>query len=83
MLDRARRIERLCRRHDVSVEPAAALSFVLAHPDVTVVIVGMATPDEVDENIETASVRRARGPVDRAGRKSSLVVTTTTEEGSE
>ena len=33
---------------------AAALSFVLAQPAVTVVIVGMAAPDEVDENLAAA-----------------------------
>ena len=51
VLDRARRIEQICERHGVSL-PAAALSFPLTHPAVTVVIVGMAAPDEVDTNIE-------------------------------
>ena len=51
VLDRARRIEQICERHGVSL-PAAALSFPLMHPAVTVVIVGMAAPDEVDANIE-------------------------------
>ena len=46
-------IEQVCRRHDVTLR-AAALSFVLAQPAVTVVIVGMAAPDEVDENLAAA-----------------------------
>jgi D-threo-aldose 1-dehydrogenase len=76
-LDRARQIERLCRRHDVTLR-TAALSFVLAHPNVTVVIVGMATPDEVDDNLRAAS---AEVPDDlwTELRESGLLVTTTTE----
>jgi D-threo-aldose 1-dehydrogenase len=50
LLDRALEIEQVCRRHGVTLR-AAALHFVLAQPGVTVVIVGMAAPDEVDENI--------------------------------
>jgi D-threo-aldose 1-dehydrogenase len=50
LVDRALDIERVCRRHGVTLR-AAALHFVLAQPDVTVVIVGMATPAEVDENV--------------------------------
>jgi D-threo-aldose 1-dehydrogenase len=50
-LDQARRIEQVCQRHGVAL-PAAALSFPFMHPDVSVVIVGMAKPNEVDENIE-------------------------------
>ncbi len=53
LLDRAIQIEQVCRRHDVTLR-AAALSFVLAQPAVTVVIVGMAAPDEVDENLAAA-----------------------------
>jgi D-threo-aldose 1-dehydrogenase len=80
MLERVRRIERLCRRYDVSLR-TAALSFVLAHPKVTAVIVGMATPEEVDDNLAAASVGV---PEDLwiELRESSLLVTTTTEEGS-
>jgi D-threo-aldose 1-dehydrogenase len=50
LVDRALDIERVCRRHGVTLR-AAALHFVLAQPDVTVVIVGMAAPAEVDENV--------------------------------
>jgi D-threo-aldose 1-dehydrogenase len=80
MLERARQIERVCRRHDVAL-PTAALSFVLAHPYVTVVIVGMAAPDEVDDNLRAAA---AQVPDDlwTELRESGLVDATTTEEGS-
>ncbi len=80
-LERTRQIERICRRHDVTLR-TAALSFVLAHPNVTVAIVGMATPDEVDENLGAAS---AGVPDDLWAEldESGLLATTTTEEGSE
>ena len=60
---------------------AAALSFVLAHPDVTVVIVGMAAPDEVDDNLKAA---RTGVPDDlwTELRESGLLGTTTIEERS-
>jgi D-threo-aldose 1-dehydrogenase len=79
-LDRARQIERVCRRHDVTL-PVAALSFVLAHPDVTVAIVGMAAPDEVDDNLG-AAVAQAPDDLWTELRESGLVEATTTEEGS-
>jgi D-threo-aldose 1-dehydrogenase len=53
LLDRALEIDQVCRRHGVTLR-AAALHFVLAQPGVTVVIVGMAAPDEVEENIAIA-----------------------------
>ena len=68
VLDRSRRIEQVCRRHGVAL-PAAALSFPFMHPDVSVVIVGMARPHEVDENIEVLRVWHPRRPLDRAGRR--------------
>jgi D-threo-aldose 1-dehydrogenase len=79
-LDRARQIEHLCRRHGVTLR-TAALSFVLAHPDVTVVIVGMAAPDEVDENLRAVG---AGAPDDLWNelREAGLLVAPTTEEGS-
>jgi D-threo-aldose 1-dehydrogenase len=55
LVDRALDIERVCRRHGVTLR-AAALHFVLAQPDVTVVIVGMAAPAEVDENVAVVEV---------------------------
>ena len=81
VLDRARRIEQVCERHGVAL-PAAALSFPFMHPDVTVVIVGMATPDEVDAEHRGGTRRRTRRAVDRAGRRWPARATTT-EEGPE
>jgi D-threo-aldose 1-dehydrogenase len=43
---RVRAIERICEAHQVTL-PAAALQFVLAHPQAASVIVGLASPDEV------------------------------------
>ena len=53
-LERARAIESVCRRHGASLA-AAALAFPLAHPGVASVIVGMAAPAEVDENLAAAA----------------------------
>jgi D-threo-aldose 1-dehydrogenase len=80
-LDRTRAIEDLCRRHDVTLR-TAALRFVLAHPDVTVVIVGMATPDEVDDNLRAATAEVPDDLWTELG-ESGLLAATTTEEGSE
>jgi D-threo-aldose 1-dehydrogenase len=80
MLDRARQMELLCRRYDVTLR-TAALSFVLAHQDVTVVIVGMAAAEEVDDNLRAAS---AGVPDDLWNelRESGLLPAAATEEGS-
>lgn len=56
VLDRARRIEQVCQRHGVALR-TAALSFPLAHPGVSVAVVGMAAPHEVDENIEATRTK--------------------------
>ncbi len=53
-LERARAIESVCRGHRASLA-AAALAFPLAHPGVASVIVGMAAPAEVDENLAAAA----------------------------
>ena len=79
VLEKARRIEDVCRRHGVAL-PAAALSFPFLHPDVSVVIVGMARPDEVDENFE---VLRAGMPDDLWTELAADGLLTITEEGSE
>jgi D-threo-aldose 1-dehydrogenase len=50
VLARARRIERVCADHAVSLR-AAAMRFPLTNPGVTAIVVGMATPGEVDENV--------------------------------
>lgn len=51
VLDRVRRIERICEAHGVAL-PAAALQFPLAHPQVTTVIPGAASPDEVRSAVQ-------------------------------
>jgi D-threo-aldose 1-dehydrogenase len=50
ILDRVRRIEALCRAHDVPLK-AAALQFPLLHPAVASVIPGVRSPAEVEENL--------------------------------
>lgn len=50
ILERTRRIEAVCRRHDVPLR-TAALRFPLIDPNVAAIIVGMAAPQEVDENL--------------------------------
>jgi D-threo-aldose 1-dehydrogenase len=49
-LDRARRIAAVCRHHATTL-PAAAVHYPLAHPAVTSVVLGMATPGEVEADI--------------------------------
>jgi D-threo-aldose 1-dehydrogenase len=78
--ERARQIERVCQRHDVTLR-TAALSFVLAHPDVTVVVVGMAAPAEVGDNLRAAGAGVPDDLWTELGESGLLV--TTTEEGSE
>ncbi|WP_026874011.1 aldo/keto reductase [Inquilinus limosus] len=50
ILERTRRIEAVCRRHDVPL-PAAALQFPLRHPAVASVVVGHQSAEEVDRNM--------------------------------
>jgi D-threo-aldose 1-dehydrogenase len=52
---RTRVIERICAAHDVAL-PAAALQFVLAHPQAASVIVGLANPDEVRATMANIAV---------------------------
>ena len=49
-LSRASAIDSVCQRHGVSLR-AAAVNFPLANPKVAAVVVGMAAPAEVDENL--------------------------------
>jgi D-threo-aldose 1-dehydrogenase len=51
LVERARRLEGVCRRHGVPLK-AAALQFAAAHPAVTVLLLGARDPAEVDENLE-------------------------------
>ncbi len=50
MLARAAALDSVCRRHGVTLR-AAAVNFPLTNPAVASVIVGMAAPAEVDENL--------------------------------
>jgi D-threo-aldose 1-dehydrogenase len=51
ILERVRRIEAVCARHDVRL-PSAALQFPLGHPVVATVIPGARSPAEVAQNVE-------------------------------
>jgi D-threo-aldose 1-dehydrogenase len=51
VVERTRRIEAVCRRHDVPLG-AAALQFPLSHPAVAAVIPGPNTPAQVRTNLE-------------------------------
>lgn len=50
ILDRVRALDTLCRRYSVSLK-TAALQFPLRHSAVSSVVVGMGSPNEVQENI--------------------------------
>ena len=50
VLDKVRRIEAVCKRHDVELQ-AAALQFPLAHPRIASVVAGATKPAEVLQNI--------------------------------
>ena len=50
VLDRVRALESVAERHGVSLA-AAALAFVLAHPQVASVIPGLANPQQVADTI--------------------------------
>ncbi len=51
LIDRARKLDAVCRRHGVDLK-AAALQFVLAHPAVASVIPGAQSVAEVEQNFE-------------------------------
>jgi D-threo-aldose 1-dehydrogenase len=50
VLDKVRRLEAVCKRHNVELQ-AAALQFPLAHPRIASVVAGATKPSEVRENI--------------------------------
>lgn len=54
ILRTARRLERACARHGVSLR-AAAMQFTAAHPAVGTLVIGMSKPSEVDENVAALS----------------------------
>ena len=51
VLEKTRRIEAICDRHDVPLR-AAALQFPLAHPIVAAAIPGALTPEHIQSNVE-------------------------------
>lgn len=54
ILQKVRRVDEVCRRHDVPMK-AAALQFTLAHPAVASVIPGARSVEEMEENFRLAS----------------------------
>lgn len=54
ILQKVRRVDEVCRRHDVPMK-AAALQFTLAHPAVASVIPGARSVEELEENFRLAS----------------------------
>ncbi len=50
VLERRRKLEETCARHDVPLA-AAAIQFPLQHPAVTSILVGARTPEEISEDI--------------------------------
>ena len=50
VLERRRKLEEACARHDVPLA-AAAIQFPLRHPAVTSILVGARTPEEISEDI--------------------------------
>ena len=52
LVDKARKIDAVCERHDVPLR-AAALQFILAHPTITSVIPGALNQNEMQENFES------------------------------
>jgi D-threo-aldose 1-dehydrogenase len=51
MMERVRRIEAVCRRHETPLA-AAALQFPLGHPAVAAIIPGAAAPEHLDQTVE-------------------------------
>ncbi|ODS58592.1 MAG: oxidoreductase [Acidobacteria bacterium SCN 69-37] len=54
LVDRARRLQTLCREHDVPLA-AAALQFSMRDPRVTSTVIGMTRPERVTQTIELAT----------------------------
>ncbi|TMI93438.1 MAG: aldo/keto reductase, partial [Bacillati bacterium ANGP1] len=50
LITRARRLKKVCARHDVPLK-AAAIQFPLGHPAVAAVLIGCRSAAEVDENV--------------------------------
>ena len=50
LVDKARKLQAVCDRYDVPLM-AAAIQFPLAHPAITVVLTGVRSPEEIEENV--------------------------------
>jgi D-threo-aldose 1-dehydrogenase len=55
MMDKARRIQTVCERHQTPLK-AAALQFILAHPAIVSVIPGARSVAELEENVRLVEV---------------------------
>ena len=55
ILRQARRIGAVCANHGVPLK-AAALQFGLGHPAVAATLIGTSTPQQVEENVQMASL---------------------------
>lgn len=53
LIERARRLDALCRNHGADLK-AAALQFALAHPAVSGIVLGARSPTEIEENVALA-----------------------------
>jgi D-threo-aldose 1-dehydrogenase len=60
VLDRVRRIERVCAGHGVSL-PVAAMHFALAGPAVSSLVLGSVRPEEVQHNVAAVSAKVPAG----------------------
>lgn len=56
VLDRVKRIERVCASHGVAL-PVAAMHFALGHPAVSSLVIGAVTPAEVTRNVAALTAR--------------------------
>ena len=56
VLDRVRRIEKVCAAHNVAL-PVAAMHFALGHPAVSSLVVGAVAPAEVTRNVAALQAR--------------------------
>ena len=56
VLDRVKRIERVCASHGVAL-PVAAMHFALGHPAVASLVIGAVTPAEVTRNVAALTAR--------------------------
>ena len=56
ILERVRKIEAVCAKHDTSIR-RAAIQFPMAHPAVVAVVLGAVNPGEVESNVADAQAK--------------------------